>query len=145
MFFLKALDQQKNRLAARIERERIIVAQLPALSVRILDFAREHGRVSTGDMVRFAGASRNTLKQQFRMLVERGYLMRHGGGRTTWYRLRQDIRMRGSLAGVLGIPPSARRCLAAAPATEIGRLPDRSRNVVHLILPSGSACGIEFR
>ncbi len=56
--------------------------------MRILDFAREHGRVSAGDMVRLAGASRNTLKQQFRHLVERGYLTRHGGGRTTWYILR---------------------------------------------------------
>ncbi len=88
MFFLQALERQKNHLAAKIEREKIVVAQLPELSVRILDFAREHGRVSTGDIVRIAGASRNTLKQQFRQLVERGYLARHGGGRTTWYTLR---------------------------------------------------------
>ena len=88
LFFLQALERQKNHLAAKIEREKIVVAQLPELSVRILDFAREHGRVSAGDMVRLAGASRNTLKQQFRHLVERGYLTRHGGGRTTWYILR---------------------------------------------------------
>jgi predicted HTH transcriptional regulator len=88
LFFLRALDRQKNRLAAKIEREKIVVAQLPELSVRILDFAGEHGRVSAGDMMRSAGASRNTLKQQFRRLVERGYLTRHGGGRTTWYTLR---------------------------------------------------------
>jgi len=88
LFFLQALERQKNHLAAKIEREKIVVAQLPELSVRILDFAREHGRVSTGDIVRTAGASRNTLKQQFRQLVERGYLARHGGGRTTWYTLR---------------------------------------------------------
>jgi len=88
LFFLKALDQQKSRLAAKIERERVVAAQLPELSVRILDFAREHGRVSAGDMVRLHGASRNTLKQQFRLLVERGHLTRHGGGRTTWYTVR---------------------------------------------------------
>jgi Fic family protein len=84
------IEQSKESyyLAAKIEREKIVVAQLPELSVRILDFAREHGRVSTGDIVRTAGASRNTLKQQFRQLVERGYLARHGGGRTTWYTLR---------------------------------------------------------
>jgi Fic family protein len=87
-FFLQALDRQKNHLAAKIEREKIVVAQLPELSVRILDFAREHGRVSAGDMARLTGASRNTLKQQFRQLVERGHLNRHGGGRTTWYTLR---------------------------------------------------------
>ncbi|MFO1159831.1 MAG: DUF977 family protein [Reyranellaceae bacterium] len=88
LFFLRALDRQKSHLAAKVEREKIVVAQLPELSVRILDYAREHGRVSTGDMVRLAGASRNTLKQQLRQLVERGYLARHGGGRTTWYALR---------------------------------------------------------
>ena len=88
LFFLRALDRQKNRLAEKIEREKIVLADLPEVSVRILEFAREHGRVSTGDMVKFLGASRNTLKQQFRQLVERGHLVRHGGGRTTWYALR---------------------------------------------------------
>jgi DNA-binding IclR family transcriptional regulator len=44
--------------------------------------------IRAGEMVRLAGANRNTLKQQFRQLVDRGYLTRHGGGRTTWYTLR---------------------------------------------------------
>lgn len=88
LFFLRALDRQKDRLAEKVEREKIVLGELPELSVRILEFAREHGRVSTGDMVRLVGASRNTLKQQFRQLVERGHLVRRGGGRTTWYALR---------------------------------------------------------
>jgi len=88
LFFLRALDQQKNRLAAKVEREKIVIAELPELSVRILDFAREHGRVSARDMLSLTGVNRNTLKLQFRQLVERGYLTRHGGGRTTWYALR---------------------------------------------------------
>lgn len=88
LFFLRALDRQKDRLAEKIEREKIVLGELPELSVRILEFAREHGRVSTGDMMKLVGASRNTLKQQFRQLVERGHLVRHGGGRTTWYALR---------------------------------------------------------
>lgn len=88
LFFLRALDRQKNRLAEKIARENIVLADLPELSVRIIEFAREHGRVSTGDMVKLIGASRNTLKQHFRQLVERGHLVRHGGGRTTWYALR---------------------------------------------------------
>jgi hypothetical protein len=33
------------------------------------------------------GASRNTLKEHFRQLVEKGHLTRHGGGRSTWYTL----------------------------------------------------------
>jgi len=33
------------------------------------------------------GASRNTLKEHFRQLDEKGHLTRHGGGRSTWYTL----------------------------------------------------------
>ena len=76
-----------NRLAKKIEREKIVLTSLPELSLRILDHAREHGRVSIGDIIKLTGASRNTLKQQFRQLVEKGHLAKHGGGRTTWYSL----------------------------------------------------------
>jgi Fic family protein len=88
LFFLRALQPQMKRLAAKIERERLVMSSLPDLSLRILDHAREHGRVSAGEIIRLTGASRNTLKQQFRQLVDKGHLVRHGGGRTTWYTLR---------------------------------------------------------
>ncbi|MCL4712800.1 MAG: Fic family protein [Pseudorhodoplanes sp.] len=88
LFFLRSLQQQTKRLAAKIEREKLVLSSLPDLSLRILDHAREHGRVSAGEIIKLTGASRNTLKQQFRQLVERGYLIKHGGGRTTWYTLR---------------------------------------------------------
>jgi Fic family protein len=87
MYFLRALQQQTKRLAKKIEREKIVLASLPDLSLRILDHARAHGRVSTGDIIKLTGASRNTLKQQFRQLVDKGHLVRQGGGRTTWYTL----------------------------------------------------------
>ena len=87
MFFLRALHQQMKRLAGKVEREKLILPSVPELSVRILDQVREHGRVSMGDIVKLTGASRNTLKQQFRQLVDKGYLVRRGGGRTTWYTL----------------------------------------------------------
>jgi Fic family protein len=86
-FFLRALQQQMKRLAHKVEREKLVLPSMPELSLRIVDHAREHGRVSAGDIIRLTGASRNTLKQQFRQLVENGYLVRHGGGRTTWYTL----------------------------------------------------------
>ena len=87
VFFLRALQQQMKRLSKKIEREKIILRDLPDLSLRILDFARDHGRVRIGDMVKLTGANRNTLKQQFRVLVEKQHLVMHGGGRTTWYAL----------------------------------------------------------
>jgi len=87
IFFLRALQQQMKRLATKVEREKYVLPSLPELSLRILDHAREHGRVSMGDIIKLTGASRNTLKQQLRQLVEKGYLIRQGGGRTTWYTL----------------------------------------------------------
>jgi predicted HTH transcriptional regulator len=69
--------------AKKIEREKLVISSLPEHSVRILDHAREHGRVSTGEMVKLTGVSRNTLKEHFRQLVEKGYLSKQGGGRST--------------------------------------------------------------
>ncbi len=84
-FFMRSLQQQKKRLAVKIERERNAVAELSELGVKILDYVRDHGRVTTSDMVREYGASPNTLKATFRSLVDKGFLVRHGGGRSTWY------------------------------------------------------------
>ncbi len=87
LFFLRALQQQKRRLAAKVEREKLVLVSLPELAVQIIDHAREHGRVTIGDMIRITGASRNTLKEHFRRLQEQGYLVRHGAGKGSWYAL----------------------------------------------------------
>jgi Fic family protein len=87
MFFARALQQQKRRLAAKVEREKTALSTLPQLAMDILDYAREQGRVTTRDMVREHGASPNTLKATFASLVAKGLLARHGGGRSTWYSL----------------------------------------------------------
>ena len=86
-YFLRALQQQVRRLAAKVEREKIALAVLPELAVAILDYARDHGRVTMGTMTRATGASRNTLKEHFRNLVEKKLLLQQGGGRSTWYSL----------------------------------------------------------
>jgi Fic family protein len=86
-FFLRALQQQERRLAVKVEREKSALAVLSELSVKILDYARDHGRVTTRAMVRETGASPNTLKATFTSLVAKGLLARHGGGRSTWYSL----------------------------------------------------------
>ena len=66
LFFMRALQQQKRRLAVKVEREKNALADLPELAVKILDYVRDHGRVTTRDMVRATGASPNTLKEHFR-------------------------------------------------------------------------------
>jgi Fic family protein len=87
LFFMRALQQQKRRLAVKIEREKNALAALSELAVKILDYVRDQGRVTTRDMVREHGASPNTLKVTFTSLVEKGLLVRHGAGRSTWYGL----------------------------------------------------------
>ncbi|MGH8458469.1 MAG: Fic family protein, partial [Nevskiales bacterium] len=87
LFFLRALAQQVRRLQKKIEREKIVLAALPELALRIVEFAREHGRVTMGNAIKLTGASRNTLKQHLRALVERGHLKQRGSGRGVWYEL----------------------------------------------------------
>lgn len=87
VFFLRSLAEQVRRLEKKVEREKIVLAALPELSLQIVEFAREHGRVTIGDAIKLTGASRNTLKQHFRNLVERGHLKSHGSGRGSWYEL----------------------------------------------------------
>ncbi|MBL3677510.1 MAG: Fic family protein [Alphaproteobacteria bacterium] len=87
VFFLRALQHQKRNLAVKVEREKNALAVLSDLAVKILDYVQSQGRVTTRDMVRETGASPNTLKATFASLVEKGLLVRHGGGRSTWYAL----------------------------------------------------------
>lgn len=86
-FFLRALQQQKQRLAIKVDRERLMMAELPDLALEILDHARQHGRVTIGDMIRITGVSRNTLKEHFRTLTKQQHLVMHGTGKGAWYAL----------------------------------------------------------
>lgn len=88
LFFLRALHQQMKRLEKKVEQEHIVLAALPELSLQILEYARDHGRVTVKDMVILTGASRNTLKEHFRKLVENRQLAMQGKGRGVWYRLK---------------------------------------------------------
>lgn len=88
LFFLRALAEQVRRLEKKVEREQIVLAALPALSLQIVEFAREHGRITMAEAIQLTGSNRNTLKQHFRDLVERGHLALHGSGRGVWYGLK---------------------------------------------------------
>jgi len=88
VFFLRSLSAQVRGLEKKVERERLVLAVLPDLSLQIVELAREHGRVTIGDAIKLTGSSRNTLKQHFRALVEHGHLNQHGSGRGVWYALR---------------------------------------------------------
>ncbi|MGH8636716.1 MAG: Fic family protein [Burkholderiales bacterium] len=60
LFFLRSLAEQVRRLDKKVEREKIVLAALPALSLQIVEFAREHGRITMMDAIKLTGASRNT-------------------------------------------------------------------------------------
>ena len=87
IFFLRSLQQQKARLAKKIERERLILGDLPELSVQILELCRERGRVTVADAAKVTSANRNTIKDHLKALTRAGHIEKHGGGRGTWYGL----------------------------------------------------------
>ena len=63
----------------------LMLGEPPALSVRILDIAREHGRVTIGEALKAIGANQNTTKDHVRALIESRHLVRRGAGRGSWY------------------------------------------------------------
>lgn len=86
-YFLSSLTKQKEKLERKLKRERLIIGDLPKLSVDILEIAREHGRVTISDAVKTTGESRNTIKGHVTALRENGLIEQHGAGRGTWYSL----------------------------------------------------------
>lgn len=86
-FFLRALQSQKRRLEAKMEREHVVLGALPKLSVAILELARERGRVTVMEATRVTGSNRNTVKDHLQALTGAGHLVQHGAGRGTWYGL----------------------------------------------------------
>jgi Fic family protein len=86
-FFLRALHRQKTRLEKKMERERIILADMPELSVTLLELAREHGRITVAEAARITDASRHTIKDHLKALVDQRHLVLHGAGRGAWYSL----------------------------------------------------------
>ncbi len=87
VFFLRAVAQQMQRLQIKVEREKLVLAPMPALALQIVEFAREQGRITMTDVVRLTGANRNTIKQHLRALVAQKQLKAQGSGRGAWYEI----------------------------------------------------------
>ena len=87
LFFLQMLQKHVKELRKKMEYEKTVLSDLPSLSVKILECARKKGRVTIGDIIHITGKSRNTLKEHFRLLTKKGYLVKHGHGRGVWYSL----------------------------------------------------------
>jgi len=86
-FFLRALQQQKRRLEAKVDIEKLFLAAQPLIAVQILDEVRKNGRVTIGQMLKITNLSRSTLRDHLRALVEKHQLVRYGNGKGSWYSL----------------------------------------------------------
>lgn len=87
-FFVRALQQQKRRLEAKVEREKLMRSTMPELSIAILDLAAEHGQVSVADIMAATKSPRGTVKKRLTELEKAGHLQRSGKARATRYTLR---------------------------------------------------------
>jgi predicted HTH transcriptional regulator len=81
------MQQQKVRLKKKLDRERLLLGDLPELSAQILELCRERGRVTVAEAAKVTGANRNTIKDHIRALTRAGHLEQRGAGRGTWYAL----------------------------------------------------------
>jgi Fic family protein len=86
LFFLRALKQQKDRLAAKLVRDSRLDDLHPD-ALAILEQARAQGRITTREAERLTGVPRPTVKVRLAELVKRELLARHGQGRGAWYGL----------------------------------------------------------
>jgi len=90
LFFLKCLKKQKDKLSAKLEREKILAHVLPQLSSEILALLREHDRLNIAEIEVVTKANRNTLKVRLRELVRDNFIEQHGQARSTWYSLKSS-------------------------------------------------------
>ncbi len=86
-FFLKSLEKQIKNLQVKIEKEKILTQNLPDISIAILEYIKQHGRITIGDAVIITGANRNTIKLHLRNLVKDGHIKLNGSGRSAFYSL----------------------------------------------------------
>jgi Fic family protein len=86
-FFLRALQKQKAHLQSKVERGQRMNVDVPELSAQILQVTREHGRMTLNRFIDLIGANRHTLKKHLAELVKKGYILKYGKGRATWYTL----------------------------------------------------------
>jgi Fic family protein len=87
VFFLRCLKKQKDNLAVKLRRERLLAQSLPPLSLAILNLLREHERLTISELETLTGANRNTLKLRLRELAQARHIARHGRARATRYTL----------------------------------------------------------
>ncbi|MBF0453117.1 MAG: Fic family protein [Candidatus Magnetomorum sp.] len=85
-FFLEVLKKQKDSLLEKIQREKL-ANTLPGLSLKIMDIAKQHGRVNISFLEKTLQENRNTIKKHIQQLCKQNLLILHGKGRGVYYTL----------------------------------------------------------
>ena len=85
--FLGLLATQKETLHVRLYEKEPELSSLPKLSVRIMGLFKDHKRLQMKDIIKLTNGRRATIKLRLQELLDGGYLVRHGAGRSTWYAL----------------------------------------------------------
>ena len=85
LFFLKSLKRQKDNLEIKVNREHILLTQMPRLAQQILEIAKSRGRITMGELERLTNANRSTLRKNLENLVRNKHLQQNGVGKGTWY------------------------------------------------------------
>ncbi|MBX9782730.1 MAG: Fic family protein [Chitinophagaceae bacterium] len=88
IYFLKALQQQKEKLEQKIGYETALLTQLPELSKKIIELISLRGRITTGELHNITGMNRNTIKKHLENLVKSNRIQLNGTGKGSWYSLK---------------------------------------------------------
>ncbi len=85
--FLSLLQDQKDALHARLYAQETDLKNMPKLSTRIMGLFKDHKRLQMKEIITLTNGRRATIKLRLGELLDGGYLVRHGAGRSTWYAL----------------------------------------------------------
>lgn len=83
MFFLKILLQQKRNLENKLPKENEIV--LPQTASNILQLFEIQNNITISDIVEKLNININTAKKSVQMLVNKGFIVKHGTTKGVWY------------------------------------------------------------
>ncbi|RYF98788.1 MAG: Fic family protein [Chitinophagaceae bacterium] len=84
-FFLQSLKKQKDRLQVKMDREKMLAANLPELALQITELVKSTGRITIKELVSLTKGNRNTIKKHLELLVNNNHIVKNGEGKGSWY------------------------------------------------------------
>ena len=85
--FLDILIDQKDTLKNALQNKSGEVADMPALSIAIMDVVAGNKRTTMRDIMKQTKGKRSTIKLRLQELLDSNRIKRHGAGRSVWYSL----------------------------------------------------------